>query len=149
MPDNDDHLPSDIADLRISAIQLAELAGVRPEDIHYWARKGYITRSGEGSKRPFSMGLFPLTRLMKHLTKQFKMDAGSAAVIARELMKMEPEASDAFLKVLEASQTNLQVLAGVLVEIGFLDAFSKAESEEAAAEKEDSNQMEGDKSVGD
>ena len=132
MPDRNDRVPAGIADMKLSAVQLAELSGLRAEDIHYWARKGYINRSrnGSGSKRPFPMSELEKVRLMGSLTKKYEMDALKASELADELLKMherEPHAYQAALKLLEAFDKGITTLARVLAEVGFVDAFDKVD----------------------
>jgi hypothetical protein len=97
----------------------------------------------------------PFARLMRHLTQRINMDAATASVVAQKLMKMSPEASTAILTVLEASQSNLEALAGVLVKIGFVDAVSKAGSPldcltlRSLTGRSHDKREEGDKSLGD
>ena len=137
MHDHADRVPSEFADMKISAIQLAELSGLRTEDIHYWARKGYISRSqnGSGSKRPFAMSELEKVRLMGNLTKKYEMDALKASGLADELLKMhetEPDAYLAALKLLETFDRSLTTLARVLAKVGFVEALSGVDLAEQA-----------------
>jgi len=120
---------SDIKEMKVSAIQLAELSGLRTEDIHYWARRGFITRKLNGSKRPFAISDLPKVQLMGKLTKSYDLDAGKASRLADDLLKMhatKPDAYAAALALLEAFDKNLTTLASVLTKLGFVDAMKKS-----------------------
>lgn len=154
MQDRNDHVPSDFADMKISAIQLAELSGLRTEDIHYWARKGYIRRfqNGSGSKRPFAMSELEKVRLMGELTKKYEMDALKASGLADELLKMhenEPDAYRAALTLLEAFDKSLTTLSRFLAETGFVEAFLEANLAEQAEADTDLSADEEGRSQGD
>jgi len=119
--------PPEMKDMRVSAIQLAELAGLRPEDIHYWAHKRYIKRSGNGSKRPFSMRDLHKVCLMRDLTRKYGMDALKASKVADELLQMHADKPDAYvaaLGLLEAFDKSLTTLAEVLADVGFIEALA-------------------------
>ena len=119
-------MPTDIEGMRVSAIQLAELSGLRTEDIHYWARKGYITRNTNGSKRPFAMSDLPKVELMGKLTRRYDLEAVKASRLADDLLEMhadEPDAYLAGLALLDAFDKSLKTLARVLTKVGFLDAL--------------------------
>lgn len=122
-------MPSDIEEMKVSAIQLAELSGLRTEDIHYWARRGFITRKMNGSKRPFAISDLPKVQLMGKLTKLYDLDAGKASQLADDLLRMhatEPDAYVAALALLEAFDRNLTTLAQCLVKLGFVDAVKQS-----------------------
>ena len=126
MQNYQERAPVDVADIRVSAIQLAELAGLRPEDIHYWARKKLIKRSANGSKRPFAMSDLPKVSLMGELTRRFGMEAAKAAALTDDLLRMyedEPDSYVAALGVLEAFDKSMGTLARVLADVGFIDAL--------------------------
>jgi len=126
MGTNTSHLLPEIKDIRVSAIHLAKLAGVRPEDIHYWAYKKYIKRSSNGSKTPFSLRDLHKVSLMRDLTRKYRMDALKASTVADELLRMyadKPDAYVAALGFLEAFDRSLTTLAKVLVDVGFVDAL--------------------------
>lgn len=123
------HMLAKIDGLRVSAIQLAELSGLRTEDIHYWARKGYIKRSTNGSKRPFALDDLPKVSLMGKLTKTYDLEAVKASKLADDLLEMhvdEPDAYVAALALLEAFDKSLKTLARVLARLGFLGALAEA-----------------------
>jgi len=127
MHSSEERTPVDVSDIRVSAIQLAELAGLRPEDIHYWARKKLIKRSANGSKRPFAMSDLPKVSLMGELTSRFGMEAAKAAALADDLLRMhedEPDSYVAALGLLEAFDKSIEELARVLADVGFIDALT-------------------------
>jgi len=119
---NDFKKRGEIDDMEVSAVQLAKLAGVRPEDVHYWARKGYIQHRPNGSKTPFVLSDLPRIKLMKKLIEEYSMEPSQAAPLAQRLLAISAENSEAYetaLNALRLFQENLQVLANVLTKLGF------------------------------
>ena len=125
---NDVNKRGEILDMEVSAVQLAKLAGVRPEDVHYWARKGYIQHRSNGSKTPFLLSDLPRIRLMKQLIDEFKMEPSHAAPLAERLLAIGPETSDAYeiaLMVLRLFEENLELLTRLLAKLGFKQALKE------------------------
>jgi len=109
-------------DVRVSAVHLAELAGIGVREVHYWAQKDLLRRSKNGSKTPFHLSDLDKIQLMRYLTQKYDMEAVKAAHLADELLEMhsnEPHAYEAALALLEAFERGLGDLARILAGIGF------------------------------
>jgi len=115
--------------LQVSAVQLAELSGLQATDIHYWAREGYIKRSMNGSKRPFSLEHLPKVKLMRKMTKDYRLSAAKASALADELLAMhsaEPDAYQAAILLLEEFDKSITILARAAVKAGLPDVLAEA-----------------------
>lgn len=120
----------DIENTKVSAVQLALLADLRPENIHYWAQKAYIRHESNGSKTPFFLSDLPRVRLLKQLTEEFEMEASRAAPFLDELLEMyenEPRAYKAAMNYLSLFKQGIGALARLLSKLGFSEAVEKKE----------------------
>ena len=99
----------------ISAVQLAKLAGVKPTDIHYWGRFGYLTHQTNGSA-PYPLDQLPKAQLMALFTKRLEMRAEKAARLADQLMEQYPEHPD----IVEAAKVLLKALEVRTAEVATL-----------------------------
>lgn len=108
----------------ISAVQLAEFTGLRPQDIHYWCQKGYLKRSRNGSKTPFSTNDIEKVLLMKELTKRYELKARAASNLADEIIEMyedKPDSYMAALGLLECFDKGIEVVAKELAKLNWED----------------------------
>jgi len=121
-------LPHELADMGLSAIQMAELADVRTKDIHYWAREEFLLRNRNGSRRPFRLSEVPKARLMGELTRKYEMTASRASALADKLLVMhesEPDKYVAVMSLLAAFDQSLETLAEVMAKLRIVDALAE------------------------
>jgi len=112
----------------VSAVYLAAQAGVRQEDVHYFARKRLIRNRRDGSKTPYYLGDLQKIRLMKLLRASFTMEVAAAARLADELLDLhqrEPDAYRAALSFVSEFEKSLTVLSRLLVDLGFNEALQQ------------------------
>jgi hypothetical protein len=89
--------------------------------VHYWAEKGFLRRTRNGTKTPYHLSDLDKVRLMQYLIGEYGMEALKAAHVADELLAMhgdEPDAYAAVLGLLEAFEKGLGHLARILAKIG-------------------------------
>jgi len=121
-----------MADLPVSAVYLAELSGIRPEDIHYWSRKGYIRNRGNGSKTPYFLGDLNKISLMKEMIESLKMEVGNASKLADKLVEMHADKPDCYraaVNIITMFDKSLNVLTELLVKLGFNQAIQEENNE--------------------
>lgn len=109
-------------DIPVSAVQLAKIAGLRPQDLHYWAYKGYIKRRNNGTKTPFSISQLDKILLMKTLTKKYGLEAGMSSKLADDILQMyadDPDSYKAAVNLLNMFDKGIKVVAETLVRLGF------------------------------
>lgn len=117
---------SNVQDPPVSAVYLSELTGLRPEDVHYWSRKGYIRNRGNGSKAPYFLGDLEKISLMKQVIDNLKMEARAASGFVDRLIEMhadDPARYEAVVDVVRLFDRSLDVLSELLVDLGFSDAL--------------------------
>lgn len=76
-----------VSDVFVSAVQLAKLAGVKPSDIHYWGRFGYLARR-KSRGAPYPLDQLPKAQLMGLFAKRLDMRAEKAAQFADQILPL-------------------------------------------------------------
>lgn len=113
-------------DMPVSAAYLAQQAGVRRGDIHYWARKGFIKRRADGSKTPYYLHDLPKIRLMRQIIEGLKLEAKDASALADRILKLHqagPEQYEAAVNLVEMFIKSFDILTEILVKLGFNKAL--------------------------
>ena len=127
-PTKNTDLPEEKQDMPVSAAYLAQQAGVRRGDIHYWARKGFIERRADGGKTPYYLHDLPKIRLMQQIIEGLKLEAKHASALADKILKLyqaRPEQYEAAVNLVEMFIKSFDVLTEILVELGFNNALKE------------------------
>jgi len=127
MNEDNERMPRELQQMKLSSLQMATLTGLRVEDIHYWTRKKYIRQAPNGTKRRFTIDDVPKVSLMGKLTQKYNLEAIKASTLADDLLEMHDDKPDAYaaaLDLLEAFDVSLKTLAEVLAKVGFREALA-------------------------
>jgi DNA-binding transcriptional MerR regulator len=111
----------------LSAVQLARLANVRPQDIRYWAKRGYLG-AGELEEGTYELGQLPKARLMALFTKRLEMNAGKSSQLADEFLRRyedRPDAFTAMIAVVQALDTRITDFVKIALDIGLVSKIGK------------------------
>ena len=125
---------SRMKDVFVSAVQLAKLAGVKPSDIHYWGRFGYLARR-ENRGAPYPLDQLPKAQLLGLFTRRLSMRAEKAAQLADQLMRLYPDHPDiggAAIDLLKAIEIRIDEVASLLVEANLTNKIHELAVKEAS-----------------
>ena len=113
-------------DMPVSARYLAHQSGVRPDTIHYWARKGFIRTRGDGSKTPYYLSDLRKVQLMNEIISNLKLEAQDASELADRILSLLQERPDQYetaIALVQMFTKSLDVLTELLTQLGFNEAL--------------------------
>lgn len=111
----------------LSAVQLARLANVRPQDIRYWGKKGYLG-AGELEGESYELGQLPKARLMALFTKRLEMNAGKSSELADDFLRLyedRPDAFTAMIAVVQALDTRITEFVKLVLDLDMVSKIGK------------------------
>ncbi len=112
-------------DVRLTAVQLASMANVLPQDIQYWGREGFLSRDGERPQGEISYTLsqLPKVKLMALFTKRLEIKAKKASELANALLlryENSPDAFNATVGMVQLLESRITAFVDLILELKLL-----------------------------
>ena len=104
----------------LSAAQLAHLANVRPQDVQYWARKGYLSAGEKDGGSQYQLSQLPKAQLMALFSKRLQIKSAKASQLADDLLRLyvdKPDAFKATIAMVEALESRITEFVSMIVDM--------------------------------
>ena len=107
----------------LSAVQLASLANVRPQDIQYWGRKGYLSLRDEPGDSQYQLCQLPKAQLMALFAKRLQIRSSKASQLADDLLRLYEDRPDAFratIAMVQALESRITEFVSMILDSGLV-----------------------------